>query len=76
MIRRCENARRTQSALPQRTRTYHELDYAANSWPQAFRVVLKTEAMSLGENPHYVVTSLALPTPENLYRDLYCARAG
>ena len=30
--------------------------------------------MSLGDNPRYVVTSLALPTPENLYRDLYCAR--
>jgi len=70
----CENARRTQSALPQSTRTYHEVDYAANSWPQAFRVVLKAEVMSLGENPRYVVTSLSLPTPENLYRDLYCAR--
>jgi len=30
--------------------------------------------MSLGDNPRFVVTSLDLPTPECLYRDLYCAR--
>jgi hypothetical protein len=71
---RCENARRSQGTLPHSTRTYHEVDYAANSWPQSFRVILKAEVMSLGDNPRYVVTSLDLPTPENLYRDLYCAR--
>ena len=71
---RCENARRFEQPLPQSTRTYHEVDYAAGSWPQAFRVVLKAEVMSLGENPRFVVTSLDLPTPESLYRDLYCAR--
>jgi hypothetical protein len=71
---RCENARRLEQPQPQSTRTYHEVDYAAGSWPQAFRVVLKAEVMSLGENPRFVVTSLDLPTPESLYRDLYCAR--
>lgn len=30
--------------------------------------------MALGDNPRLVVTSLDLPTPECLYRDLYCAR--
>jgi hypothetical protein len=30
--------------------------------------------MALGDNPRFVVTSLDLPAPENLYRDLYCAR--
>ena len=30
--------------------------------------------MSLGDNARFVVTSLDLPTPECLYRDLYCAR--
>lgn len=69
-----ENARRCESPLPQRTRTYHELDYTAGSWPQTFRVVLKAEVMALGDNPRYVVTSLDLPSPECLYRDLYCAR--
>jgi hypothetical protein len=71
---RCENARRLAQPLPQSTRTYHEVDYAAGSWPQAFRVVLKAEVMSLGENPRFVVTSLTGPSPESLYRDLYCAR--
>lgn len=71
---RSENARRLDQPLPPRTRTYHDLDYAAGSWPQSFRVVLKAEVMSLGENPRFVVTSLDLPSPEGLYRDLYCAR--
>ena len=71
---RCENARRLDQPLPRGTRTYHDVDYAAGTWPQSFRVVLKAEVMSLGENPRFVVTSLDLPTPESLYRDLYCAR--
>lgn len=71
---RCENARRLDQPLPPRTRTYHDVDYAAGSWPQSFRVVLKAEVMTLGENPRFVVTSLDLPSPESLYRDLYCAR--
>ena len=30
--------------------------------------------MRTDDNPRFVVTSLDLPTPECLYRDLYCAR--
>jgi len=71
---RCENARKSESTIPNATRTYHEVDYQAGSWPQSFRVILKAEVMSLGNNPRFVVTSLDLPTPECLYRDLYCAR--
>ncbi len=71
---RGENARRLGQPEPQHTRTYHELDYAGGSWPQPFRVVLKAEVMSAGDNPRFVVTSLHLPTPEVLYRELYCAR--
>ena len=70
----CENAHRLDQPLPPSTRTYHDVDYAAGSWPQSFRVVLKAEVMTLGDNPRFVVTSLNLPTPESLYRDLYCAR--
>lgn len=72
--RRCADAERTAGRQPARTRTYHELDYAAGSWARPARVVLKAEVMALGDNPRYVVTSLALPNPEALYRDLYCAR--
>jgi hypothetical protein len=72
--RRCELARRNHQTGPSATRTYHDLDYRAKTWPKAFRVVLKAEVMALGENPRFVVTSLTLPSPESLYRDLYCAR--
>ena len=71
---RCANARKADSGVPHSTRTYHEVDYGAGSWPQCFRVILKAEVMGLGDNPRFVVTSLELPTPECLYRDLYCAR--
>lgn len=71
---RCENARRSGQPQPPVTRTYHDVDYAAKTWPKPFRVVLKAEVMALGDNPRFVVTSLDLPNPESLYRDLYCAR--
>lgn len=68
------NARRLNQPLPTSTRSYHELAYAAGSWPQAFRVILKAEVMACDDNPRFVVTSLDLPSPELLYRDLYSAR--
>jgi len=37
-------------------------------------VVLKAEVLSAGDPPRFVVTSLAAPTPQMLYEDLYCAR--
>lgn len=61
-------------STPWNTCTYHEVQYAAQSWPETFRVILKAEVMSLGDNPRFVVTSLDLPSPECVYRDLYCAR--
>ena len=70
---RCENARRLQQTTPAATRLYDDVDYQAGSWPTAYRVVLKAEVMSLGDNPRFVVTSLTEPTAEALYRDLYCA---
>jgi hypothetical protein len=69
-----DNARRAGRPLPTPTRTDHELAYRADSLPQAFRVILKAEVMALGDNPRFVVTSLDLPTPACLYRDLYSAR--
>ena len=71
---RCALARLNGQTEPDATRTYHDLDYTAKTWPKTFRVVLKAEVMALGDNPRFVVTTLDLPTPENLYRDLYCAR--
>jgi hypothetical protein len=71
---RTENAVRAGGNPPPKTGLYTELDYAAGSWPQSFRVILKAEVTAHGDNPRFVVTSLEAPTPEEVYRDLYCAR--
>jgi hypothetical protein len=71
---RCAYAKLNHLKEPDATRTYHDLEYSAKTWPKTFRVVLKAEVMALGNNPRFVVTSLDLPTAESLYRDLYCAR--
>jgi hypothetical protein len=50
-------------------RLFGEFDYAAKSWPQAHRVVLKAEVLAgntgrpAKDNQRYVVTSLRSPTP-------------
>src|SRR5215831_6114621 len=59
---------------PTSSRLYEEFAYAAQSWARPWRVVLKAEVMSAGDNPRFVVTSLDAPTPQMLYEDLYCAR--
>src|SRR5882672_6166618 len=60
--------------LPASSRLYEEFCSAAASWSHPWRVVLKAEVMSAGDNPRFVVTSLEAPTPQMLYEDLYCAR--
>jgi len=59
---------------PPSSRLYDEFVYAAGSWAQPWRVILKAEVMRAGDNPRVVVTSLEAPTPQMLYEDLYCAR--
>lgn len=61
-------------APPTSSRLYDEFVYAAGSWTQPWRVVLKAEVMQTDDNPRFVVTSLEAPTPQMLYEDLYCAR--
>jgi hypothetical protein len=62
------------TTLPSSTRLYEEFRYAAASWSQPWRVVLKAEVMPAGDNPRFVVTSLEAPTPQRVYEELYCAR--
>src|SRR5207247_11314295 len=77
---RCLHQQRTALAqtygqrLPASSRLYEEFCYAAASWSRPWRVVLKAEVMSAGDNPRFVVTSLGAPTPQMVYEDLYCAR--
>jgi hypothetical protein len=59
---------------PVSSRVYEEFPYAAASWSQPWRVVLKAEVMLAGENPRCVVTSLDAPPPQMVYEDLSCAR--
>ena len=59
---------------PASTRLYEEFFYGAASWSQPWRVIVKAEVMAAGDNPRFVVTSLAAPTPQQMYEDLYCAR--
>jgi Transposase DDE domain group 1 len=59
---------------PASTRLYEEVFYGAASWSQPWRVIVKAEVMAAGDNPRFVVTSLAAPTPQQVYEDLYCAR--
>ena len=57
-------------------RLYREVEYAAKTWDRPRRVVVKAEYLRLSStkrNPRFVVTSLEDP-PEQLYRDVYCAR--
>jgi hypothetical protein len=61
-------------APPPSSRLYEEFYSAAQSWAQPWRVVLKAEVMSAGDNPRLVVTSVAAPTPQMRYEDRSCAR--
>ena len=61
-------------------RLFGEFEYAAKSWPQAFRVVVKAEVLpSAGglpakDNERFVVTTKRSASPRTLYQQDYCAR--
>jgi len=59
---------------PASSRVYEEFGYAAASWSEPWRVIVKAEVMAAGDNPRFVVTSLEAPTPQRVYEELYCAR--
>ena len=58
-------------------RVFKEFYYQTRkSWSRRRRVVAKAEYLEKGENPRFVVTSLAAEEwkPQALYEELYCAR--
>jgi hypothetical protein len=57
----------------EKVRRFGEFGYAAETWPQERRVIVKAEVMAQGENPRFVVTNLLDPDPETVY-ELYIAR--
>jgi hypothetical protein len=57
----------------QKQRLFEEFTYAAKTWDRPRRVIAKAEHSDSGENPRFVVTSLA-GDPATLYDQLYCQR--
>jgi DDE family transposase len=65
---------RTRFGTTRRTvQHFDAFGYAAESWPQARRVVMKAELSAQGENPRFLVTSLTEFAPALLYH-AYCER--
>ncbi len=59
------------------TRRYTEWQYRTlNSWSRSRRVIAKAEYLDKGENPRFVVSSLARSryAPREVYEQLYCLR--
>jgi hypothetical protein len=54
-------------------RLFEEFQYAAETWDRKRRVIAKAEHSAQGENPRFVVTTLAGDAQE-LYDRLYCQR--
>jgi len=54
-------------------RRFHTLFYAAHSWDQRRRIIVKAEHTAKGSNPRYLVTNLKAEA-KYLYDRLYCAR--
>jgi hypothetical protein len=60
-------ARARFGATRQPVQHFDAFPYAAESWPQARHVVMKADITAQGENPRFVVTSLAEFAPALLY---------
>jgi hypothetical protein len=54
-------------------RLFEDFQYAAATWDRPRRVIAKAEHTDQGENPRFVVTTLA-GDGQGLYDDLYCQR--
>jgi hypothetical protein len=71
-------ARRLSRASGETAHLYGECRYAAGSWPERRRVIIKAEVVrhpgrEPKDNPRFVVTNLP-HSPRHLYEAIYCAR--
>jgi hypothetical protein len=71
-------ARRLSRETPQTAHVYGECRYAAGTWPERRRVIIKAEVVrhpgrEPKDNPRFVVTNLK-HSPRHLYEAIYCAR--
>jgi len=60
-------------ATGEKQRLFGEFSYGADTWDRPRRVIAKAEFGPRGDNPRFVVTSLA-GDPQRLYDDVYCQR--
>jgi hypothetical protein len=72
------SARRLSRASGQTAHVYSECRYAAGTWPERRRVIIKAEVVrhpgrEPKDNPRFVVTNLK-HSPRYLYEAIYCAR--
>ena len=68
-----DEAKKHFSNMKQKQRLFTWIDYQANSWKHARRVIAKAEYDSKGENPRYLVTTL-VGDAQAIYDQEYCAR--
>ena len=57
----------------QKQRLFGEVQYAAETWDQSRRVIVKAEHGGQGANPRFLVTNLT-GEPQDLYDRIYCQR--
>jgi len=62
-----EQARQEHAQSGETARVFGEFEYAAESWAQKRRVIVKAEVTAKGENPRFVVTSRRAGDPASLY---------
>jgi len=55
-------------------RLFTAFQYRAESWKRPRRVIGKVEESSDGTNTRFVVTNILLPSPDQLYDDIYVGR--
>jgi Transposase DDE domain group 1 len=72
-----KKVRRSWARTGTATRRYTEFRYRTlNTWSRSRRVIAKAEYLDKGENPRFLVTSLARSrySAREVYEDLYCPR--
>lgn len=68
-----ERARLAFIKTQQKARLFDDVYYAAGSWDEPRRIVMKAEWLAKGANPRFVVTNLDL-SPQELYDNFYVQR--
>lgn len=70
-----EKARLLYCRTTQKARLFDDVYYAAATWRQPRRLVMKAEYLPKGANPRFVITNMML-SPQQLYDTFYVQRGG